>query len=350
MTSKLSLFIISLLSLFLLNSCSIEKQRVHSAYKNFKKALDNQNGNAVYNLSDDESHLYFKQLLRKTRVLDSLGVIRQTDFNQINILMARGLLSDSMLIRSTPKEFMISLYNTRSFDLLHQMIQRQQFDISWMAIKNNTATVHLENDDVIYFHKEEDSWRINMPSLMKLSNEHLKKSLNIAMGNGYNKNKNIDRFAKNKVSYSLVKPLDYLYEPIGVKENELFLSGKHYFSTTLNCNIQANVYRAQSQKVLFFVDRSRLATDFYLKFVQSRKFKSYANKNFDFILLTNSCKAGKSLFKKHNIRNIPTILTLNEFGEIQNKSIGYFITPEMFLESIHVNGQVVSNFDKTLDN
>ncbi len=350
MYSKFSLLVVSLFILCLFNACSLEKQRVHRTYKNFKKALDNQKGKTVYDLSDEESHLYFQQLLRKTQTLDSLGVIRQPDFNQMNIIMARGFLSDSMLVNSTPKEFMIALYNFRSFDLLHQMIQRQQFDISWMSVKNNKATVHLENDDVIYFNKENDSWKINMPTLMKLSDEHLKEAMRIATSNGLDKNESLDRFAKSKVGHDLIKPIDYLYSPIGVKENELFLNGIHFFSKTLDCDEQVNVNRAHSQKVVFFVDRSRLATDFYLKFVQSQKFKSYANKNFDFILLSNYCKVGKRLFDKYNIRNIPTILTLNEAGEIQNKSLGYFITPDMFLESIHVNGEVVSNFDKSLDN
>ena len=302
------------------------------AFEKFNSALKNNNGKAVYNLSDAESHLYFSQLLRKTRTLDSISLQSQSDFNRMNVMMARGLLSDSLLYTASSKDFMTALYDTKSFDLLYKMTQNSQFEISWMAIKKNQAEVTLVNDKVIYLNKENDSWKVNMPSLMKLSNTLLKKSTSRGKSNGMNKSTIIHTYIKGKISNDLVKPFEYVYWPVGVKENEDFFNNKFYFSSDISCANQIYSKQKSKAKILIFTDYTRVATDFHNKFIESDTFKSFVSNNFDFILLTEGCKTGKEMFEKYEIRNIPTILFVDEIGAVQNKQVGYIITPEMYME------------------
>lgn len=203
----------------ILFGCNNEKEEIINTFNNFNKANIELNGEKIFELSDSESHNYYKELLTKILKLDSVRVSELNLSDKLNLLSARAVIKDSELKKISPKDLMIKMYTeVNSMDTV-KINSIKKSGITNIRIKGEKAncdfTINgktLSPTVNLKFSKELGKWRFNIISMADFTEKQLNA---ICKQNGLN---HIDFlewiFSASNVGNKKIKELDDIWKPI----------------------------------------------------------------------------------------------------------------------------------------
>jgi len=212
---KISILFLSII----LFGCTNEKEDVINTFNEFNKANIELNGEKIFELSDTESHHYYKRLLTKILKLDSVEVSELNLSDKINLLSARAIIKDSELKRLNAKELMIKMFTeVNSMDTV-KINSINKTGITNIRIENNKAisdfTINgktLSPNVNLKFSKENDQWKFNVISMADFTEKQL---ITICEQNGFTHSDFIKWiFNASNVGDKKIKELDDIWSPI----------------------------------------------------------------------------------------------------------------------------------------
>ncbi len=176
--------IITILLFSLIIGCSnnsTEKYKIINIFNDFNTANIESNGEKIYQLSDNESHEYYKDLLNKIKMLDSLEVIKLNLGDKINLLSVRSVLPNNIIKKMSPKDLMIAMYSKVNTMDTVKINNIKKMRIRNIRINNDTAYGNLAiNNRIIQpnieikFTKEDGNWKYSIISTFNFVNKQMK--------------------------------------------------------------------------------------------------------------------------------------------------------------------------------
>ncbi|WP_152611443.1 hypothetical protein [Psychroserpens damuponensis] len=199
--------------------CSSDKEEVITTFNNFNKANIELNGEKIYQLSDSNSHEYYKNLLNKILKLDSIGVSKLNLSDKVNLLSARAVIEDSIIKKISSKELMIKMYTEVSSMDTIKINSIKKSGITNISIENKNAnsdfTINektLSPNVNLKFSKENGKWKFNVVSMADFTEKQLNA---ICEQNGFS---HIDFiqwiFSASNIGDKKIKELDDIWNPI----------------------------------------------------------------------------------------------------------------------------------------
>uniref|UniRef100_UPI00260B67A5 hypothetical protein n=1 Tax=uncultured Lacinutrix sp. TaxID=574032 RepID=UPI00260B67A5 len=172
--------ILILVLICVLLGCTNEKQKVIDTYNKFNLANIERDGERLFELSDSNTHNYYKNFLTKILKLDSVGVSKLNLTEKLNLLSARAVIHDSILKRISPKDLLIKMLTEVSSMDSTQISSIRSLGITNIKIENNIANCELTMDGKVVsplvnleFSKENGKWKFDLNSLAEFTEEQL---------------------------------------------------------------------------------------------------------------------------------------------------------------------------------
>ena len=176
--------IITILFLIFLIGCSnktVDKKEIINIFNEVNTANIELNGEKIYQLTDNESHEYYTDLLKKIKNLDSIEINKLNLTDKINLLSVRAVLSDNDIKKISGKELMIAMYTKINTMDTAKINNIKKMELMNIRINNNVALANLAiNKNIIQpkfnlkFLKENGKWKYNFISMSNLVNDQLK--------------------------------------------------------------------------------------------------------------------------------------------------------------------------------
>jgi hypothetical protein len=225
--------IILILTAILISSCSDSSQsakngdsdlvKIENLFREYNDATIKSDGQHIYELIDEETIRYYKGLLDKVRTYDSLMITQSSISDQINILSARAVINDSILMNLDAQSFIVMMFTAvNTVDQEKEKVLRNMMInnvvISGKYAKGDLASngIPVEPKLTVSFTKEGEDWKYNTLSTFLFTNNAIQSMLEQS---GLS---NLDYinlvFSDPSVQSKLIKPLDEVWNSQLIKE------------------------------------------------------------------------------------------------------------------------------------
>lgn len=177
MRKAITLFFLSLIMI----ACSeSETKKIENLFYEFNEANIATNGEKIYELTDGQTHQYYADLLEMVLSYDSAEVAAAKLVDKINILTARAVISDTVLLNLDAKGYLVKMYTA-----VNTMDQEKISATRSMKIKNIEIAGNLAKGELapggrslperVYmeFVKEDGEWKYNLLSMLEFTNNNI---------------------------------------------------------------------------------------------------------------------------------------------------------------------------------
>ncbi len=211
---------ISILALsIILFGCNNEKEEIINTFNNFNKANIELNGEKIYELTDSETHNYYRSFLSKILKLDSIAITELNLTEKLNLLSTRAIIEDSELKKISPKDLMIKIYTEISSMDTVRINAIKTTGITNIRIENEQAkcdfTINgetLSPNVNLKFSKENGKWKYNVISMADYTEKQLN---NVCEYHGFNHMDLIEwTFSASNIGNKKIKELNDIWNPI----------------------------------------------------------------------------------------------------------------------------------------
>lgn len=210
------------LGLILLSCKRDERSDVEDVFNSFNNYNIKTNGAKIYELTDDETHQYYADLLQKVLELDSVEVTKQNIIDKTNILTARASLTDSALMAASPKDFMILMFTYTNVMDPDKVSATREMEIKDIRVGAKEARAELAPGGrslpkkvYLKFNKEDGQWKYNLMTMYKFTEDNFNTIIEQAAITHHEFIEIV--FSEPAVQAKMIRPLDAIWQPIKKK-------------------------------------------------------------------------------------------------------------------------------------